>query len=219
VIHTLIAANNAADAMARGDAYGETYNRLETGFSAAGDVLFFYGASRGIGEAYRNSVWSSETGSVGSDIANQPKSARLRDKRGRFTADPETPPSPYVFTDSQRRAAWKKLAEDPTSPLTAEERAEIKARGWRGPQRYNEYGELETMELSHEPVPLRDGGAEVVPRWPAEHAEVDSHRTSEKTMSAMTDDQNYDYALSGMSWQAMLDRGRRRQKKTWASND
>jgi hypothetical protein len=32
------------------------------------------------------------------------------------------------------------------------------------------------MELSHEPIPLRDGGTQVVPRWPGDHAAVDDHR-------------------------------------------
>lgn len=84
------------------------------------------------------------------------------------------------MTDNQRRAAWRQLAEDSTSDLTAAQRAEIKARGWRGPQRENEFGEIETMELSHEPVPLRDGGTEVAPRWPADHAQVDPFRKLKK---------------------------------------
>lgn len=107
---------------------------------------------------------------------------RLRDPQtGRFVSDPANAPSSHTFTDAQRRAAWKKLAEDPNSPLTAEQRAQIKARRWRGPQRTNpRTGELETMELSHEPIPLRQGGAEVVPRWPADHAAVDPHRHLKK---------------------------------------
>lgn len=84
------------------------------------------------------------------------------------------------MTDAQRRAAWKKLAEDPNSALTPAQRAEIKARGWRGPQRVNEQGELETMELSHEPIPLRDGGTDVTPRWPADHAAIDPYRQLKK---------------------------------------
>jgi RHS repeat-associated protein len=111
-----------------------------------------------------------------------PVSPRLRDaKTGRFVADPANPPSPHEFTDAQRRAAWKKLAEDPSSPLDAQQRAQIEERGWRGPQRVNPTtGEIETMELSHEPVPLREGGMEVVPRWPEEHAAVDPHRHLKK---------------------------------------
>jgi len=102
---------------------------------------------------------------------------RLRDPAtGRFISDPANPPSPYTFTDAQRRAAWKQLAEDPNSSLTAAQRAEIQSRGWRGPQQLNKYGELETMELSHEPIPLREGGTQVVPRWPADHSAVDPHR-------------------------------------------
>jgi RHS repeat-associated protein len=138
------------------------------------------GSSR-VASAYNNSVVSSETGAVGPQVTNKSKAARLRDARGRFSTDPENPPSPYVYTDAQRRAAWKKLAEDPTSPLTPMQRQQIRERGWRGPQQVNpRTGELETMELSHEPTPLRDGGTEVVPRWPDEHAAVDPHRHLKK---------------------------------------
>jgi len=45
------------------------------------------------------------------------------------------------------------------------------------PQRYNpDKGGMESMELSHEPVPARDGGKEFVPRWPQDHATVDPYR-------------------------------------------
>ena len=64
--------------------------------------------------------------------------ARLKDpKTGRFVSDPNNPPSPYEFTDAQRRAAWKRLAGDPTSPLTEMQRQQIRERGWRGPQQVN----------------------------------------------------------------------------------
>ncbi|MGC1273495.1 MAG: RHS repeat-associated core domain-containing protein [Planctomycetaceae bacterium] len=102
--------------------------------------------------------------------------ARRDPKTGRFISDPNNPPSPYQFTDSDRRKKWRDLVEDPNSPLTDAQRDEIINRGYRGPQRVNEYGELETLELSHEPIPLRDGGKDVVPRWPADHAAVDPHR-------------------------------------------
>ena len=112
----------------------------------------------------------------GGPCGGEGRGGRLRDARGRFVSDPANPPSPYKFTDAQRRAAWRRLAEDPSSPLTPGQRAQIRARGWRGPQRLTKSGELETMELSHEPVPLREGGTEVVPRWPADHAALDPHR-------------------------------------------
>lgn len=45
------------------------------------------------------------------------------------------------------------------------------------PQRYSSAkGGMEKMELSHEPIPLRDGGRDFVPRWPQDHAAVDIHR-------------------------------------------
>jgi RHS repeat-associated protein len=47
----------------------------------------------------------------------------------------------------------------------------------RAPQRYNaDKGDTESMELSHEPLPMRDGGKDVVPRWPQDHAAVDPYR-------------------------------------------
>jgi hypothetical protein len=101
---------------------------------------------------------------------------RLRDAQGRFVTDPENPPSPFEVTDSQRRREWRRIVEDPNSGLTSAERAEVRQRGFRGPQRVNEYNELETMELSHEPTPLREGGTAVVPRWPPDHAAVDPQR-------------------------------------------
>ena len=140
-------------------------------------------------EAERLSADAAKLASEGGDVAAAERAAtaggeagRLRDPAtGRFIPDPNNPPSPYVFTDAQRRAAWKAIYEDPNSGLTEAERAQIKARGWRGPQRPNaDTGEMETMELSHEPVPLRDGGTEVVPRWPDEHAAVDPHRQLKK---------------------------------------
>ena len=110
------------------------------------------------------------------------RAGRYRDpKTGQFLSDPRNPPSPYTMTDAQRRAEWKRIAEDPASPLTPQQRAEVQARGWRGPQQRNpRTGEWETMELSHEPVPLREGGTGVVPRWPDDHAAVDPFRYVKK---------------------------------------
>ncbi len=45
------------------------------------------------------------------------------------------------------------------------------------PQKYNEQkGGWESMDLSHEPTPAREGGTSVVPRWPQDHANIDPHR-------------------------------------------
>lgn len=45
------------------------------------------------------------------------------------------------------------------------------------PRRYNaDKGGVESMELSHEPVPARDGGKNFIPRWPQDHAAIDPYR-------------------------------------------
>jgi hypothetical protein len=144
----------------------------QTGIGAFG--LYNYNKLQPLQQPTTAPEGSPDTGSGNND----PGQTRLRDPAtGRFVSDPNNPPSQYEFTDAQRRAAWKQLAQDPNSPFTPEQRAEIEARGWRGPQQINERtGKLETMELSHEPVPLREGGTQVVPRWPDEHAEVDPQR-------------------------------------------
>ena len=81
------------------------------------------------------------------------------------------------WTDTLRRREWKRIYESEDARFSPEELQEIKDRGYRGPQRINDItGELETMELSHEPTPWRDGGTEVVPKWPDEHAATDPHR-------------------------------------------
>ncbi len=47
----------------------------------------------------------------------------------------------------------------------------------RAPQKYNaDKGGIESMELSHEPIPYRNAGRAFVPRWPQEHAAVDPFR-------------------------------------------
>jgi hypothetical protein len=134
-------------------------------FSVAGLHTYFVG---------EGGIWVHNNSGSGCGV-------RLRDpKTGRFASDPENPPSPYKYSDAQRRKDWAKLAADPESGLSDSERAQIWARGNRGPQRVNENGDLETMELSHEPIPLRDGGKDVVPRWPADHAAIDPYRKLKK---------------------------------------
>jgi hypothetical protein len=83
--------------------------------------------------------------------------------------------------DAQRRGAWKRLAEDSNSLLTPPaQRKETQAPSRRGPERVNEYGDLETMDLSHKRIPRANDGAEAVPRWPSDHAAIDPHRKLKK---------------------------------------
>lgn len=45
------------------------------------------------------------------------------------------------------------------------------------PRRFNaDKGALESMELSHEPIPARHGGRGLEKRWPQDHANVDTWR-------------------------------------------
>jgi filamentous hemagglutinin len=45
------------------------------------------------------------------------------------------------------------------------------------PQQYNkDKGGMESMDLSHEPTPAREGGTNLVKRWPQDHAGVDPQR-------------------------------------------
>jgi len=84
-----------------------------------------------------------------------------------------TPPA----WSTQRVRYWKNEAAKQES-VTKWGIANVeRMRAGRAPQRYNpDRGRLESMELSHEPVPKREGGIQVVPRWPQEHAAVDAYR-------------------------------------------
>ncbi len=146
-----------------------------------------------INEARNENQRAKDTLSEAQEISNAIRDAqgRLHDpETGRFIPDPNNPRSNYTWTDSDRRAAWRRLVEDPNSPLLPEQREEIRNRGYRGPQFYNPVtGRLETTELSHEPVPLREGGTEVVPRDPREHARVDRDRHLPKDHRDLTEAQ------------------------------
>ena len=71
---------------------------------------------------------------------------------------------------------WKNEAANPEIDNWSASNFDRMKRGL-APQRYNrDKGGLESMELSHEPIPYRDGGTNVVPRWPQDHATVDPFR-------------------------------------------
>lgn len=76
-----------------------------------------------------------------------------------------------------RSRFWKNEAAsaDAVEKYGAENVARMKK--GNAPQRYNpDKGGIESMELSHEPIPKRDGGKDFVPRWPQDHAKVDPFR-------------------------------------------
>lgn len=76
-----------------------------------------------------------------------------------------------------RARFWKNEASAPDAASTyGSENLDRMSKGL-APQRYNaDKGGVESMELSHEPIPARDGGKDFVPRWPQDHAAVDPYR-------------------------------------------
>jgi hypothetical protein len=75
-----------------------------------------------------------------------------------------------------RARFWKNEAANPQYGSWSEENPARMERGL-APQRYNpDKGGWESMELSHEPIPYRNGGTDVIPRWPQEHAAIDPYR-------------------------------------------
>ncbi|CAI9389581.1 RHS repeat-associated core domain-containing protein [Microbacterium sp. T2.11-28] len=75
-----------------------------------------------------------------------------------------------------RSRFWKNEAANPQHGVWTESQL-VRMKAGGAPQRYNpDKGGIESMELSHEPIPRRDGGIDVVPRWPQDHAAVDPFR-------------------------------------------
>ncbi|GLW90304.1 hypothetical protein Aglo03_11200 [Actinokineospora globicatena] len=76
-----------------------------------------------------------------------------------------------------RSRFWKNTAEHPQASKQWSDADLSRMRSGKPPTRYNaDKGGMESMELSHEPIPMRDGGRDVVPRWPQDHARVDPFR-------------------------------------------
>ncbi|MBO0768896.1 MAG: hypothetical protein J2O48_09460 [Solirubrobacterales bacterium] len=77
-----------------------------------------------------------------------------------------------------RRRYWMNAAQEPDAAARYGEEELARMKQGRPPQRENRRapGGVESMELSHEPIPKRDGGQELVPRWPCDHAAVDKFR-------------------------------------------
>ena len=72
---------------------------------------------------------------------------------------------------------WKNEATSPDAAAKYGQENLDRMRRGLAPERYNpDKGGIESMELSHEPVPARDGGTEFVPRWPQDHAAIDPYR-------------------------------------------
>ncbi len=82
---------------------------------------------------------------------------------------------PFEPRSTFRTRHWKQQASKPdAAEVYGSENLERMRRG-RAPQRQRN-GKMESMELSHEPKPYRNGGTDFIERWPDEHAAVDPHR-------------------------------------------
>lgn len=76
-----------------------------------------------------------------------------------------------------RRRFWKNEGNETLAAQQYGEANVTRMKTGLAPQRYNPRRNMvESMELSHEPIPMRDGGSVVTPRWPEEHALIDPHR-------------------------------------------
>lgn len=76
-----------------------------------------------------------------------------------------------------RARYWKNVAADAKLASQWDDANIARMQQGRAPRRFNpDKGGMESMELSHEPIPFRDGGRSFVQRWPQDHAAVDPFR-------------------------------------------
>lgn len=77
-----------------------------------------------------------------------------------------------------RERHWKNEAFSPTRDWSPIQKATMKK--GRAPMRDNKNTNIgtvkERMELSHEPISLKDGGRQFAMRWPGDHARIDPKR-------------------------------------------
>lgn len=78
--------------------------------------------------------------------------------------------------NTQRRAFWRTVSRSADSMREWGERNVARMRTGRAPQLPNAEGEMESVELSHEPTARRAGGTRVIPRTPEQHSRVDPFR-------------------------------------------
>lgn len=90
----------------------------------------------------------------------------------------------YSLTKAGNEPAWSTVRgrfwkNEAAAPPYGTWDADQLARMQQGlaPQRFNlDKGGIESMDLSHEPVPIRNGGKDIVPKWPQELAAGDPYR-------------------------------------------
>ncbi|MEV6630256.1 DNRLRE domain-containing protein [Actinoplanes sp. NPDC051470] len=93
-------------------------------------------------------------------------------KRGEDYSKPNKKGQPPSLS-TMRKRFWKNEAMEPAAAdqYGAANVARMEKGG--APQRTRPNGNTESMELSHEPIPERDGGMLLTPRWPEDHVKMD----------------------------------------------
>lgn len=140
--------------------------------------------------------------SVAQDIARPPEAIRAGQRLGNEPAEVVTAVATGVAANAAPKVGWGvgddiySLTKAGNTPAWSTVRARFwkneatnprygswtddqlaRMRTGRAPQRYNQdKGGMESMDLSHEPIPYRDGGTAIIPRWPQDHAAVDRYR-------------------------------------------
>ncbi|MFG1993930.1 LamG-like jellyroll fold domain-containing protein [Actinoplanes sp. NPDC048988] len=74
---------------------------------------------------------------------------------------------------TMRKRFWKNEAAEPDAADQYEAANISRMKRGMAPRRQREDGSWESMELSHEPIPERDGGMLLTPRWPEDHVLMD----------------------------------------------
>ncbi|WP_241826984.1 polymorphic toxin-type HINT domain-containing protein [Streptomyces graminilatus] len=74
---------------------------------------------------------------------------------------------------TMRKRFWKNEAMEPDAADQYGAANISRMKRGSAPQRQRPDGSWESMELSHEPIPERDGGMLLTPRWPEDHAIMD----------------------------------------------
>jgi filamentous hemagglutinin len=146
-------------------------------------VMFFAVAAIEGGAAVGGRMTTTRVCIRGSARTLTPRAARTwratstggRWKVGEYIYNPTARGEPSWSTVRSRY--WKNQAAQPGAVRRwGADNVQLMRKG-RAPQRYNpDKGGMESMELSHEPIPQREGGTDFVPRWPQDHATVDPYR-------------------------------------------
>lgn len=163
--------------VAAGDALGGHSLTAGTSAAVAGGLVAAEKLGQGLAKSQVDEVAKAAAGKV-DDVASSAIAA-VENKGWKVGSDvyAKTTAGKEPSWSTVRSRFWKNEAVGPDAVNEYGAANVERMKNGLAPQRYNaEKGGMESMELSHEPIPARDGGREFVPRWPQDHAKVDSYR-------------------------------------------